>query len=307
MNLFKHLFLPAFSNNQRAKLIHSQVIFFVVLLLGVASFAISIGKTQYKSVLGVSVNVSSSDLLAQTNQDRINAGLKPLALNTQLSGAAEAKAQDMFAKNYWAHFGPNGESPWDFIHSAGYNYIYAGENLARGFTSSTDVVNAWMASPEHRANMLSNNYTDVGFAIEEGRLPGDSNTVLVVEMFGSTNVVAKSNVPPVVVPQVTEAPVAVSSPAGKIAAIPSSVPAQLKPSIAPVLSAVKNQPIFDSAFYSKVLSLSLLSLFVVIFGMDVVLTESKKTIRLAGHSFDHLLFLIAILLIAVTLGLGVVG
>lgn len=299
MNFLKHLLLPRFSNNQRARLIHNQIIFLVVLLLVGTSFVVSTAKQHFSSVLGVSVNVAASDLLTLTNQDRAGANLPPLQMNAQLAAAAEAKAQDMFAKDYWAHFGPNGESPWDFIHAAGYNYIYAGENLARGFTTSDSVVNAWMASPEHRANMLSRNYTDVGFAVEQGPLPGDSNTVLVVEMFGSRTLGATTSVPPVVAPVITTAPTPTAAP-GQIAQIPT-------PTTAPVLSAVKKQVLFDSAFYTKLVSLSLLSLFVLIFGMDVVITENRKTIRLAGHSFDHLLFLIGILIIAISLGLGVVG
>lgn len=298
MKFLKHLFFPQFSNNQRARLIHSQIIFLFVLFFVGASFLLSIGKEKVPAVLGVNVDVAASQLLVLTNQDRANAGLPSLQMNAQLTAAAEAKAQDMFAKGYWAHFAPDGTSPWDFIRAQGYNYVYAGENLARGFTTSSSVVNAWMASPEHRANMLSHNYNDVGFAIEQGPLPGDSNTVLVVEMFGSKTLgAATSNVPPVVAPVVTSAP---SSPAGQLAQAPSPTPV-------PVLSAVKKQVVFDSAFYTKLVSLSLLSLFVLIFGMDVVMTESRKTVRLTGHSFDHLLFLIGILIIAISLGLGVVG
>lgn len=301
MKFLQHLFLPTYSNNQRARLIHSQIIFLLVLLLVGTSFLINIGKQKAPSVLGANVNIASQDLLVLTNQDRANAGLQPLQMNAQLAAAAEAKAQDMFAKDYWAHFAPDGTSPWDFIKAAGYNYVYAGENLARGFSSSTDVVNAWMASPEHRANMLSNNYADVGFAVEQGRLPGDSNTVLVVEMFGSRYLgTVTTTKPPVVAPVATTAPQAPSSPAGQLANEPTPTPF-------PVLSAVKNQALFDSAFYTKVISLTLLALFVMIFGMDVVMTENRKTVRLAGHSFDHLLFLIGILIIAISLGLGVVG
>ncbi|MEI4884207.1 hypothetical protein, partial [Klebsiella pneumoniae] len=67
---------------------------------------------------------------------------------------------------------------------------------------------------------------------------------------------------------------------------------------APVLAAIKKQPVLDSAMLTKITSLILLSLFLLIFGLDVVMTESRKTVRLAGHSFDHLLFLIGILIIA---------
>src|SRR5204863_2082531 len=113
-------------------------------------------------------------------------GAGDLTISNELSRAASDKASDMFAKNYWAHNAPDGTTPWVFIKSSGYEYIYAGENLARGFTTSQSVVDAWMASPEHKENMLSKNYKNVGFAVATGNLNGE-DTVLVVEMLGSTN------------------------------------------------------------------------------------------------------------------------
>jgi hypothetical protein len=104
-----------------------------------------------------------------------------------LSAAALAKANNMFEMQYWDHFGPNGETPWQFISAAGYTYYYAGENLAKGFTTSEGVHQAWMASPSHRENILSPNYKDIGVAILSGTLNG-KNVTLVVQMFGSQNV-----------------------------------------------------------------------------------------------------------------------
>ena len=297
-NFVKHLLLPRHSNNQRARLIHNQIIFVVVLLLVGASFLVQNVRKNAPSVLGVSVNISAEDLLSITNQDRIAAGLQPLNLNNQLSLAAENKAQNMFAENYWAHYAPDGKSPWDFIKAAGYNYVYAGENLARGFTTSSSVVNAWMASPDHRANMLSPNYTDVGFAVAQGSLTGDPNTVLVVEMFGSRSLgVVPQKSPPVVA--TVETP--------QVASVAAALQNPPTPTQAPVLASVRKQSLLNSALLTKAISLVLLSLFLVIFGLDVVITENRKTVRLAGHSFDHLLFLLGILIIALSLGLGLVG
>lgn len=300
----KHLFLPQHSNNQRARFIHNQIIFAVALCLLVGGVLVGTTKQHVSSVLGISMNISSDDLLLLTNEQRAKVGLPPLQLDSQLAIAAQNKAQDMFAKDYWAHFGPNGESPWDFIHGAGYQYVYAGENLARGFTTSNSVINAWMASPDHRANMLSPHYNDVGFAVAEGRLPGDSDTVLVVEEFGSRYLAqAPQNRPPVeTTVETNQQP---SSPAAQ--EVKPTITITPVPTLGPVLAAVKKQSLFDSAFITKSLSLGLLSLFLLIFGIDVVITENKRTVRLAGHSFDHLIFLIAILVIAISLGLGVVG
>lgn len=302
----RHFLLPHYSNNQRAKLLHSQTIFLLILLLLGTTFLFSTTKQHLSGVLGVSVDISSQDLLLLTNIQRSHAGLSVLQLDSQLSQAAEAKAQDMFAKDYWAHFAPDGTSPWDFIHAAGYNYVYAGENLARGFTTAQDTINAWMASPEHRANMLSSHYTDVGFAVERGRLPGDADTILVVQMFGSKTFAPTLNVPPVVALS-ENAQKATPTPASRAAEPIARITITPIPSSTPVLAAVRQHPLFDSAYLSKSISLTLLSLFLIVFALDIILTESRKSVRLAGHSFDHLLFLLSILAIAISLGTGVIS
>jgi len=89
----------------------------------------------------------------------------------------------MFAKNYWAHFAPDGKTPWDFILNSGYQYEYAGENLAKNFLFSDDVVSAWMNSQIHRDNILKREYSEVGYAVVNGMFNGEQTT-LVVQMFG---------------------------------------------------------------------------------------------------------------------------
>ena len=129
-------------------------------------------------------NMTADRIIQLTNQERAQRGLNSLSSNASLSSAAHAKANDMFEKQYWDHFGPNGESPWDFIKGAGYEYVYAGENLGKGFTTSEGVHQAWMASPTHKDNIISPNYEDIGIAIVSGELLGE-NIILVVQMFGN--------------------------------------------------------------------------------------------------------------------------
>lgn len=123
-------------------------------------------------------------LVALTNQQRAAAGLSPLTVNSQLMSSAYAKAQDMIARNYWAHFAPDGTSPWAFISGSGYQYVGAGENLAMDFATDEDVMAGWMNSPTHRANILNPNYIDVGIAVVEGQLEGH-DTFVVVAHYGT--------------------------------------------------------------------------------------------------------------------------
>ncbi|MBN1374425.1 hypothetical protein JW962_03790 [Candidatus Dojkabacteria bacterium] len=129
-------------------------------------------------------SIEQAALVALANVDRISRGLIPLQVNNELVAAAYLKAYDMLDKQYWAHYGPSGESPWMYILSSGYDYTYAGENLAYGFEDSSGVHEAWMNSPTHRDNILNNSFIDVGIAVVKGFFEG-SETTLVVQLFGS--------------------------------------------------------------------------------------------------------------------------
>jgi uncharacterized protein YkwD len=134
-----------------------------------------------------SINMKSSvlsqqEILDLVNQDRALHGLSKLSINPTLSLAALAKAEDMLSHNYFAHISPDGTTPWYWIKSMGYNYSYAGENLAEGYSEAEELQRSWMASPTHRANILSPNYSEVGLAVVSYH-----NTNLVVQMFGSEN------------------------------------------------------------------------------------------------------------------------
>lgn len=130
--------------------------------------------------------ISTGTLVNLVNASRAQEGLGDLSINSQLVSAANAKASDMFANQYFAHTSPQGKTPWDFILAAGYNYVYAGENLAIGYTDSSELQNAWMNSPSHRENILNPNYRDIGIAAVNGEYEG-SQTTIVVEEFGSTS------------------------------------------------------------------------------------------------------------------------
>lgn len=129
-------------------------------------------------------DLSADRIIELTNEERAKRDMQPVNANAYLTSAAHAKANHMFERQYWDHFGPDGESPWEFIKAAGYDYMYAGENLGKGFNTSEGVHQAWMASPTHKENILTDHYEDIGIAIVSGSLQNE-NIVLVVQMFGS--------------------------------------------------------------------------------------------------------------------------
>ncbi|WKZ30269.1 MAG: CAP domain-containing protein [Candidatus Dojkabacteria bacterium] len=130
-------------------------------------------------------DISSRVLVELANQSRVSQNAPPLKYNKKLEQAAYKKAEDMLKKQYWSHFGPNQESPWQFITAEGYSYAYAGENLAKGFFESDAVHQAWMNSQAHKDNIMDPSFDEVGIAIVKGRLLG-SDVFLVVQMFGNT-------------------------------------------------------------------------------------------------------------------------
>ena len=125
----------------------------------------------------------------KTNKEREGQKLPPLVRNTVLDKAAQLKADDMAKNGYFAHYSPTGVSPWHWFNEAGYSYVHAGENLAVHFTDSKEVVEAWMQSPTHRANIVNQNYREIGVGTAKGQYEG-YDTVFVVQLFGTPGQVA---------------------------------------------------------------------------------------------------------------------
>lgn len=138
-----------------------------------------------RGVLPYATQMSVQGLIQETNARRTALSEPTLSLSAQLTKAAQIKAQDMVARDYWSHNSPDGNAPWEFINNAGYSYKKAGENLAYGFKNEDDVVAGWMNSPSHRDNMLDANYQEVGFGFAES--PDYINSgpsTIVVAMYG---------------------------------------------------------------------------------------------------------------------------
>lgn len=264
VNPFRILFLPHSHNNHKAKILWTQSLFILLglYLMGRSFIDITIGLKP--GVLGYASQIDTKKIIELTNARRakVNAGI--VTENSLLNAAAEAKVRDMFANNYWAHVSPKGTEPWYFVSSAGYKYQHAGENLARDFSNPRDVVNAWMASPTHKQNLLDGRYKDIGVAVKDGYINGVETTI-VVQMFGTTQ--NKANI-------------------GKIAADSISVKdvyaEDEELNISSGLSPLN---------LSKIWSMSFVILILAALSMDWIFVLRYNLIRLSGKTWAHLTFM----------------
>ena len=182
----KNFFWPNKGNNFQPYILNDKVITLCILLLLLSKVLCSFQLILIQQS-ALFADLNAQKIIALTNDIRQQYGLSPLKENPLLDAAAKQKAEDMFQNNYFSHFSPTGVSPWYWINKSGYNYHYAGENLAMNFIDSEEVVRAWLNSPGHRENLLNNNYQDIGIAV----LPADFskqgiNQPIVVQLFGSS-------------------------------------------------------------------------------------------------------------------------
>lgn len=188
-----------------------------------------------------------------TNEERADNGVPPLTESTLLDKAAQEKADDMAANGYFAHTSPSGKTPWYWFQQVGYNYVYAGENLAVNFFESQDVANAWMNSPTHRANIVKPEYTEIGVGVAEGMYQGH-HTVFVAQLFGKPLVFAAAPAPTdsagspqassgQAVPKTTPAPAPKTAPTPKPTTTPEPAPLPAQtPTTAPNPNTVSETP-----------------------------------------------------------------
>jgi len=167
--------------------------------------------------------VLSGTVVALTNEERAGRNLPTLTRNAQLDEAAQMKAQDMAAKGYYAHVSPEGVTPMYWVEKAGYKYLIIGENLVVNRKDAEQVVDAFMGSPGHRANILRTDFTEIGVGVANGTYKGKDAT-FAVQIFAAPYprpVVTKTEAPKVAVKPVST-PVKTPEPAKTIPAV--SVP-----------------------------------------------------------------------------------
>lgn len=176
-------FLPHERNNHIPHILSRPFLkIYAVALVAAKIFTISL--IAFTPGVSYVTDITPQVIVNLTNQARLDNGLPQLALNPKLSQAALAKANDMLREGYFAHTSPSNLSPWYWFQQAGYQYTYAGENLAIDFFVAEDVFSAWMASASHRKNILNGNFTEIGIGVVEGEFNG-VNTIIVVQHFGS--------------------------------------------------------------------------------------------------------------------------
>ena len=105
------------------------------------------------------------EVIRLVNVERSKQGLSPLTFDWELARVAKYKSQDMHDRNYFSHTSPTYGSPFDMMKNFGISYKAAGENIAKGQRSAAQVVQAWMNSAGHRANIMSTKYTHIGVAM----------------------------------------------------------------------------------------------------------------------------------------------
>jgi uncharacterized protein YkwD len=131
------------------------------------------------------LELTTNNIIWFTNYYRVHNGLAPLSVSSTLNRSSNDKLQDMFRYQYFEHTRPGSNRTFDiFFDQENYNFIKIGENLALGdFKTSKQVVDAWMASSEHRKNILDPLYTNIGVALSYGVID-NSPTYLFVQHFG---------------------------------------------------------------------------------------------------------------------------
>jgi len=277
---FIYAFLPHPQREERATLLSPKALFLYSFFLSTVLLAFKFLPRYAPGVLSYASDIYVRELLTYTNDVRAEANLSPLELNNTLSRAAYSKAKDMFADNYWAHVAPDGTQPWDFILGAGYDYSYAGENLAKNFNGSKEVVDAWYKSESHRENLLNPKYNDIGFAVVDGVLDG-YETTLVVQTFGKERV-------PTYLGSTSVSPTAGQS----VELIEEKTPAASVNLPKPLSTEEITLPTIDVLSASRFIDIVLWSFLSLLLVLDVWYSRKKGIRKISGHGLAHLLFLL---------------
>lgn len=275
-NILAHLFTPQASNNYKAKTLHLSSLSVFMLIIMFSQILFTFLGRKLPGVLGITSTVTAEELVNLTNKERQGQSLNLLTINSALNQAAQQKAADMIAHNYWAHTSPAGLTPWTFFKNVNYRYLYAGENLARDFFDSDAVVTAWMNSPTHKDNILSSRYRETGIAVVQDMFQGQETT-LVVQLFG------------------TQVGTLLPEKSGEISQAAEAV-----------LAEMNSTPLISPFHLTKSISISLTIILLSVVIIDSIIITKKKIVRLSGKGLAHLLFLGILLVMLLVIQPGLV-
>ena len=297
--------IPHERNNHHPFLIRHESLFLATFLILAVQF-FSLGRVSSNRVLGYGTDINKDTRIALTNQERTSRGIPALKENQLLDTAASLKGQDMFAKDYWAHFAPDGTSPWYFFKKVGYSYSWAGENLARDFSTSAGVIAGWMASQGHRDNMLNPNFTEIGISVQNGTLQGDQTTLVVEHLAAPTAAaggIAGAASSGGTAAQPTNVQDSFSGPAKKDVTASSSADVnKVSEQIAQKATGGFNLASFWATLgLGQQVTMGLLALLVSLFLFDSIIIFRKGVVRHNSHSFLHASVL-AVLIVALIRG-----
>jgi hypothetical protein len=186
--IVKKYLIPSEENEYKPHLLRETGIAFLA-IISVAVFAIGVFQNYLFEKTSFLSAVLPPVLVDLANQNRADNQLALLTANPILEKVAQDKANDMASKGYFAHTNPSGKEFWVWFKEDGYNFLYAGENLAVNFSDSGEVSNAWMNSTLHRENILNGKFTEIGIATANGFYNGRP-TVFIVQEFGRPQAVA---------------------------------------------------------------------------------------------------------------------
>ncbi|MEX0748693.1 MAG: CAP domain-containing protein [Candidatus Saccharimonadales bacterium] len=178
IKFIKNSLVPNLQNSWHPYLMRTPALVTVAASLLLVQVVVNIQEHSGR-ILGANGTIESQQLVDMTNRLRSESGVRELEVNGKLQAAAQAKAEDMLVRDYWAHYAPDGTSPWMFLEQNEYGYRYAGENLAKQFSTSEGVIQGWIQSPAHRDNLLDDRFSEIGIATASGRLNGAATTVVV--------------------------------------------------------------------------------------------------------------------------------
>ena len=183
IKFFKHVFIPHEHNNYKPHILREASVV-TIAVISIALLLTSLSTTSYINNNNLTATVLPAVLVDLANDVRSTNKESNLTRNPVLDEIAKQKAEDMARLGYFAHTSPEGLTPWYWFNKVGYNFAYAGENLAINFTESADVENAWLNSPTHKANILNSHFTEIGIATVDAIYQGHLTTY-VVQSFGT--------------------------------------------------------------------------------------------------------------------------